>query len=72
MAGVRQAQPLECITLYPHRDPNLPAQPGSHQWQPIVYYPGVPARDQAEIIELGEGQWRTDISLKLLPSSTAP
>lgn len=50
----------------------LPAQPGSDQWQPSVYYPGVPTRDQAEIIELGEGQWRTDISLKLLFSSTAP
>jgi hypothetical protein len=50
----------------------LAAQPGSLQWQPSVYYPGVPTRDQAEIIELGEGQWRTDIILKLLPSSTAP
>jgi len=50
----------------------LLAQPGSPEWQSRVYYPGVSTRDQAQTIELGEGEWRTDLDFKLLPSSTAP
>ena len=49
----------------------LLGQPGSPEWQSRVYYPGVRSRDQAATIQLGEGEWRTDINLKL-PSSTAP
>jgi hypothetical protein len=44
----------------------------SVEWKSRVYYPGVPTRQQARVIELGDGEWRTDIDFKLLPSSTAP
>jgi len=44
----------------------------SAEWKSRVYYPGVPTREQAKIIELGDGEWRTDIDFKLSPSSTAP
>jgi hypothetical protein len=39
------------------------------EWPLRVYYPGVPTRDQALPIDLGEGEWRTDIDFKLLPNS---
>jgi hypothetical protein len=42
---------------------------GSVEWQSRVYYPGVATREQAKTIDLGEGEWRTDIDFKL-PSST--
>jgi len=43
----------------------------STEWKSRVYYPGVPTREQAKMIELGAGEWRTDIDFKL-PSSTTP
>jgi hypothetical protein len=42
----------------------------SSEWQSRVYYPGVPTREQARVIELDAGEWRTDINFQLLPSST--
>jgi len=42
---------------------------GSVEWQSRVHYPGVATREQAKTIDLGEGEWRTDIDFKL-PSST--
>ncbi len=47
----------------------LLAHPGSSEWQSRVYYPGVSTREQAKVIKLGEGEWRTDIDFA---SSTAP
>jgi hypothetical protein len=44
----------------------------SAEWKSRVYYPGVPTQEQAKIIELGDGEWRTDIDFKLLSSSTTP
>jgi hypothetical protein len=44
----------------------------SAEWKSRVYYPGVPVREQAKLIELGDGEWRTDSDFKLLPGSTAP
>jgi hypothetical protein len=44
----------------------------SAEWKSRVDYPGVPAREQAKVIEIGDGEWRTDIDFKLLPGSTAP
>jgi hypothetical protein len=44
----------------------------SAEWKARVYYPDVPTREQAKVIELGDGEGRTDIDFKLLPSSTAP
>jgi hypothetical protein len=35
-----------------------------------VYYPSVRTRDQAKVIELDVGEWRTDIDFQVLPSST--
>lgn len=49
----------------------LLAQIGSPEWKSRVYYPGVSTREQAKIIELGDGEWRTDIDFKL-PSWTVP
>lgn len=49
----------------------LLAQTGSPEWQSRVYYPGVPNKEQAKAIVLGDGEWRTDIDFTL-PSSTAP
>jgi hypothetical protein len=43
----------------------------STEWRSRVYYPGVHTREQAKLIKLGNGEWRTDIDFKL-PSSTAP
>jgi hypothetical protein len=42
------------------------------EWQLRVYYPGVSTRAQVIPIDLGDGEQRTDINFKLLPSSTAP
>ncbi len=42
----------------------------SAEWKSRVYYPGVPTREQAKVIELDVGEWRTDIDFQLLPSST--
>jgi hypothetical protein len=41
------------------------------EWRLRAYYPGVSTREQAMPIDLGKGEWRTDIDFKL-PSSTAP
>lgn len=43
------------------------AKAGSTQWKPSIYYPGVPNKDEANVIELGEGQWHADIKIKLPP-----
>lgn len=43
----------------------------SAEWKSRVYYPGVPTREQARIVELGDGEWRSDIDFKLLTSPTA-
>jgi len=43
----------------------------SREWETRVYYPGVPSREQAKEIRLGDGEWRTNIDFKLPPSSTA-
>ena len=40
----------------------------SAEWTSRVYYPGVPTRKQAYVVEVGKGEWRTDISF-MLPSS---
>ena len=48
------------------------AKAGSAQWQPSVYYPGVPNRDRAQAIELREGQWRADLKIKLPLGSPVP
>ena len=37
-----------------------------------VYYPGVHTLEQAHVIELGKGEWRTDISFVLRSNSNAP
>lgn len=42
----------------------------SAEWESRVYYPGVSTREQAKVIELDVGEWRTDIDFQLLPSST--
>jgi len=42
----------------------------STEWQSRVYYPGVRTREEAKVIELGEGEQRTNIDFQLLPSST--
>jgi len=45
----------------------------SAEWKSRVYYPGVRTREQAKVIELGVGEWRTDIDFSLpSPSSQAP
>jgi hypothetical protein len=44
----------------------------SAEWKSRVYYPGVPTREQAHTIELGKGEWRTDVSFVLAPTSTNP
>jgi hypothetical protein len=49
----------------------LMAPVDSAEWKSRVYYPGVPSREQAQTVELGEGEWRTDINFKLA-RSTAP
>jgi len=42
----------------------------SREWKTRVYYPGVRSREEAKTIDLGDGEWRTDINFKL-QSSTA-
>jgi hypothetical protein len=42
----------------------------STEWKSRVYYPGVPTKEQAKTIDLGDGEWRTDIDFHLLPVST--
>ena len=48
------------------------APANSAEWADRVYYPGVRTQEQAKVVELGRGEWRTDISFKLLPRSAAP
>ena len=50
----------------------LLAEIGSPEWKLRVYYPGVPTREEAKVIELGDGERRSDIDFKLLPTSTFP
>src|SRR5262249_49497064 len=38
---------------------------GTLEWQSRVYYPGVSSREQANLVVLGERDWRTDIDFKL-------
>lgn len=42
----------------------------SDDWKSRVYYPGVRTREQAKVIELDVGEWRTDIDFSL-PSPTS-
>lgn len=42
----------------------------SEEWKSRVYYPGVRTKDEATIIQLGKGEWRTDINFVLPPGST--
>jgi hypothetical protein len=49
----------------------LLASTDSVEWKSRVYYPGVPTREQAKVITLGEGEWRTDVNFALAPTSTA-
>jgi hypothetical protein len=37
----------------------------SAEWQTRTYYPGVSTREQAKVIELDVGEWRTDIDFSL-------
>jgi hypothetical protein len=48
----------------------LLAQFDSTEWKSRVYYPGVRTREKAKVIELGVGEWRSDLDFQLLPSST--
>lgn len=41
----------------------------SAEWKARVYYPGVPTQEQAKAIDLGDGEWRSDINFSLPPSS---
>lgn len=50
----------------------VPPEPGGAQWQPSIHYPGVRDRNQAQAIELGEGQWRADLKMKLPLGSSRP
>jgi hypothetical protein len=50
----------------------LLARIGSTEWKSRVYYPGVRTRKHAKVIELGDGEWRTDIDFKLPPSPKGP
>ena len=44
----------------------------SREWKTRVYYPGVRTREAAKTIELGDGEWRTDIDFKVLPTPSGP
>jgi hypothetical protein len=44
----------------------------SAEWKSRVYYPGVLTQRQAKIIELGDGEWRTDLNFKLPSTSSGP
>jgi hypothetical protein len=37
----------------------------SAEWKSRVYYPGTPTQEQPKIINLGDGEWRTDIDFKM-------
>jgi len=37
----------------------------SAEWKSRVYYPGVRTKEQAKVIELRDGEWRTDINFRL-------
>jgi hypothetical protein len=41
----------------------------SAEWQSRVYYPGVRTREQAKVIVLGDGEWRTDVDFSLAPNT---
>ena len=41
----------------------------SAEWKYRVYYPGVPTQEQAKTVELGDGEWRTDIDFSIPISS---
>lgn len=43
----------------------------SKEWKSRVYYPGVRTKEEAKTIELGDGEWRTDIDFTV-PSAKAP
>jgi len=38
----------------------------SAEWRSRVYYPSVASKKHAKVIELGDGEWRTDINFKLM------
>jgi hypothetical protein len=38
----------------------------SADWKSRVYYPGVTSKKHAKVIELGDGQWRTDVNFRLI------
>jgi hypothetical protein len=40
----------------------------STEWKSRVYYLGVTSKKRAKLIELGDGEWRTDINFKLMQS----
>jgi hypothetical protein len=42
----------------------------SAEWKSRTYYPGVPTRELAKVIDLDVGEWRTDIDFQLLTNST--
>ena len=44
----------------------------SAEWKSRVYFPGVPTQERAKAIELGDGEWRTDIDFNLLSNPTTP
>lgn len=44
----------------------------SAEWKSRVYFPGVHTQERAKAIELGDGEWRTDIDFKLLSNPTTP
>ena len=48
----------------------LLAPSDSAEWQSRIYYPGVRTLEQAKVVQLDVGEWRTDIDFQLLPSST--
>ena len=43
----------------------LLASYSSREWKSRVYYPGVRMREQATIIKLADGEWRTNIDFKI-------
>jgi hypothetical protein len=44
----------------------------SAAWRSRVYYPGVHTRQQAKVIKLADGEWRTNINFKLPTSTPQP
>lgn len=47
------------------------AKQGDAEWQPSIYYPGVPERNRAQAINLNESQWRADIEIELPAGSSS-